>query len=519
MKHRLAALLGAAGALLLAGATASAAEDGDAARDKRENAPLTGEQCGAGIAVPGDYPFSVPDLQRSWDIASRGLAPKHLTAVEVVVVDNQFIGYAEHKTDFARPSRWFPSRYFFARTPDQYVPSHPWAESPPPGESLDARVRRGHGTHVTGLILGGDYGAHADGPDSEPEVRRLLDRDADEAWLTIWVAGVGDRSLVIEEPDAFDRLIRQYAPDSGLKSPEIINMSLIKTMPTDTVMSLPEAHRTSLFVVASGNGGETLGRGVARYPAQVANKRNVLVVAAHGPDGSLAKFSNVGAAHVMLAAPGCALRSWLTGDAETSVPLSGTSMAAPIVSFAAALLMRLWHDPTPEQIRDRLMASARFEERLLNCGRSDGPRPVKPAATPATGDGCVRYGSRLDIPTALMLATDVLEHRDRNGDLVRTYGRLVATPTPLAECAHPSSETMPHGSALRRRGDQFLILRPREDGDGLESVQCAATDGQGALVMRREGPQPDGSDAPPRDLTVALKHVERLVRRSYEPEK
>ena len=102
-----------------------------------------------------------------------------------------------------------------------------------------------------------------------------------------------------------------------------------------------------LFVVAAGNSG------VAKpeYPANLAYA-NVLSVGALGPDGALASFSDRGA---LLAAPGVGILSTTApGQYER---YDGTSMAAPHVTGAAALLWAAHPEATLAQVTHALLSS------------------------------------------------------------------------------------------------------------------------------------------------------------------
>jgi len=93
-----------------------------------------------------------------------------------------------------------------------------------------------------------------------------------------------------------------------------------------------------------------------RYPGAY-DLANVINVAAASPDGDLARLSNWGATRVDLAAPGTLVVStWPGGRTGT---LSGTSMAAPHVSGAIALLAAARPGITVDAMRAALLGSTR----------------------------------------------------------------------------------------------------------------------------------------------------------------
>jgi len=89
-----------------------------------------------------------------------------------------------------------------------------------------------------------------------------------------------------------------------------------------------------LIVAAAGNDGQNTDK-TPFYPAAYPDS-NVLSVAATDERDRLASFSNYGAKTVDLAAPGDAIGSTYLNSDYTY--LSGTSMAAPLVAAAAAML-------------------------------------------------------------------------------------------------------------------------------------------------------------------------------------
>jgi hypothetical protein len=133
-----------------------------------------------------------------------------------------------------------------------------------------------------------------------------------------------------------------------------------------------------LAIVAAGNSGEDIVDQTPYYPAASSLEfpKIVLTVGALAPDGTLAPFSNRGGAAVAIAAPGCNVESTLP-DGKTG-PMSGTSQAAPQVTFAAALLYS--EGFAIDKVRNRLLASTVRDDRLgdlVAYGRLDVIRALK----------------------------------------------------------------------------------------------------------------------------------------------
>ena len=124
-----------------------------------------------------------------------------------------------------------------------------------------------------------------------------------------------------------------------------------------------------LFVAAAGNGGSD-GVGdnndtTASYPANYQCTANgtydcVIAVAAITSAGAKSGFSNYGAATVDIGAPGSGIYSTLPGKGNSSTygSYSGTSMATPHVTGAAALYAAGHLGATAAQIRTAILGSA-----------------------------------------------------------------------------------------------------------------------------------------------------------------
>ena len=108
-----------------------------------------------------------------------------------------------------------------------------------------------------------------------------------------------------------------------------------------------------LFVAAAGNASVNNDRS-PHYPSSY-NLPNVISVAALDRNDQLASFSNYGAKSVAIAAPGVdILSTWLGNSYEEK---SGTSMATPVVSGVAALIVAEHPKISVAELRKKLLAS------------------------------------------------------------------------------------------------------------------------------------------------------------------
>lgn len=181
----------------------------------------------------------------------------------------------------------------------------------------------GHGTHVAGIV---GVGA----PDARLEIVRVLDSD-----------GRGDMMSVAQA-------IR-WSVGNGAK---VVNMSFGSPTRSDAVkLALEDAAAAGVVCVAAAGNSGTLDS--VEFPA---NYRQVVAVAAIDCSDKLATFSSYGS-QIGICAPGVAIRSSYRNGSYAL--WSGTSMAAPWVTAAAALIKSKNPSWTRAQVVERMEVTAR----------------------------------------------------------------------------------------------------------------------------------------------------------------
>jgi subtilisin family serine protease len=222
-----------------------------------------------------------------------------------------------------------------------------------------------HGTHVAGIIAA-----------------VLQD--------TTGVEGIASGALVmpvraVPDGDERDKDIAnaiRYAVDNGAR---VINMSFGKAYSpfkgaVDSAVKYADAHGV-LMVVASGNDGASLDT-ASNFPTpyytgggRAANWIEVGASSWRGGDTLAVSFSNYSHDKVDVFAPGEDILSAVPGGGYER--LSGTSMAAPVVTGLAALIMSYYPDLTVAQVRQIILDSAtRYNRPALAPGeRSQGTVP------------------------------------------------------------------------------------------------------------------------------------------------
>ncbi|MGH7720498.1 MAG: S8 family peptidase [Gemmatimonadaceae bacterium] len=221
-----------------------------------------------------------------------------------------------------------------------------------------------HGTHVAGII--GAVRGNGEGVDGvAPAVRLMMVRTVPD----------GDE----RDKDVANAI--RYAVDNGA---HVINMSFGKSYSpqksaVDEAVKYADS-RGVLLVHAAGNDGEDVDQEpsfptpVYQAGGKAANWIEVGASSWRGADSLVAPFSNYGRKQVDVFAPGADILSTVPGGGYERE--SGTSMAAPVVSGLAALLMAHYPNLTAADVKRIILGSAtRYPDRqVLVPGSETGAR-------------------------------------------------------------------------------------------------------------------------------------------------
>lgn len=265
-----------------------------------------------------------------------------------------------------------------------------------------------HGTGVAGLVLGGSRAVSL----------------SSEVWsrIQIMVLKITEDdgpSAGHATGDAIDKAIT-YAYNH---TSNIINLSLEKPGQPPGLIDKIRGARTLLFVAAAGNAGKDLGVDAVYAGDQGAIlNENVISVAAHDDKGSRPMFSNFGPLKVDLAAPGCQVPSVDPDGAERLY--TGTSFAAPLVTFVAALLYSEGVRK-PWQIKQQILRGVDPDPNLRGLVWSEGRLNIVKALSlyedlVETSDHTIVRGTIVE-PTALRVRNVSMSLRGEIAKIVPNY--------------------------------------------------------------------------------------------------
>ncbi len=236
-----------------------------------------------------------------------------------------------------------------------------------------ARKRRKHGTHVAGII--GAVRGNGIGIDGiSPAVKFMMIRTVPD----------GDE----RDKDVANAI--RYAADHGA---QIISMSFGKgyspyKQAVDDAVKYADS-KGILMVHAAGNDGADLSKG-KNFPTpdyigggRPANWIEVGASSWKGGDSLAATFSNYGQQQVDVFAPGVDILSTIPGNQYERD--SGTSMAAPVVSGLAALIMNYYPNLTAADVKKVIMSSVTKVPNQMVARPGEGSRMVAFGSLSVTG--------------------------------------------------------------------------------------------------------------------------------------
>lgn len=199
----------------------------------------------------------------------------------------------------------------------------------------------GHGTHVASLAA-----ARANG---------------------IGMAGVASLANILpiqvfQGPTTASSLIAKGISYATSRNAFIINLSLGSSSPDASMRSAMQAAQKAgqLMVVAAGNEGAINPSWPARHASEAWANGQIIAVGAVDQNNVIASFSNRAgdARNFYLVAPGTGLIGAYHTSPSTYAMMSGTSMAAPIVSGAAAVVKSAWPYLTAKNTAEILFRTA-----------------------------------------------------------------------------------------------------------------------------------------------------------------
>lgn len=298
----------------------------------------------------------------------------------------------------------------------------------------------------------------------------------------------------------------------------ILNLSLASTVPIAGAAIREAVARGALVVVAAGNRGAAAPDWPGRFAreAWAQGAGSVIVVGAVDRDNRIAAFSNRAGdtAAWYLVAPGVGVVSSSNiGDAAYTSQ-SGTSMAAPAVSGAAALLQSRWPRLSGGEIASILLATARdlgapgtdpvYGRGLLDVEAA--MRPVGPLSTTvAAGERPLSATGLMTSPATVAIAQSVARtglpvvvldayRRDFQADLA---ARVAAPPPQRVDRALGELDRRMERLERRLPGEATLALLPGQ------SFSLAGRDAAGDFWFGAGAPARDWFGIAPRlDLPV-----------------
>jgi hypothetical protein len=351
-------------------------------------------------ADPGGRPWPIDKIELQKVLDLRRKIQKPPTAGRMLVLDTGFPTSGIGVTPFL-------ADYFIRKTASALDPDeeeHLWTATLPPQYFFDGLENANHGVAVLTLALGG-----VDVINSPAVIGNLLNQDG--FLIAIMGYQLRDKALYLDDSAVANTLA---GTNWGRIEVNVVNMSLrFLADSSGNLHNYVTNQARTLFVFAAGND-DPKGNDLADaeiLPARWGGKSSPRVITVGSVDANnvYSEFANFGEDFVDLAAPGCKVPV-LIWDSQTKKfiqsSMSGTSIAAPLVSFGANLLVGDYRE------------LGRLKARLLGTGQYVAGLVTKDAS------GQVRRSVSsqrvLDLPAALAVPFDIV--RDIDGK--KRYGSV-----------------------------------------------------------------------------------------------
>lgn len=336
---------------------------------------------------PSDYSYQyqhdVVDSYAAWGVTTG-------SGVTVAVLDS---GVNPNHEDLAGKVTVIPVQYYDRYGNLQQLPTGPYDN---------------HGTHVAGIIaatMNNDVGGAGVAPDAKILSVRVMDNDG----------------------YMYDDYIISGIYLAANRGATVINMSLGGVGYNYWFQeAVNEVTAQGVTVVAAmGNDGTNC----MEYPAAY---DNVIAVVATDRTNTRAHYSTYGT-WADVAAPGTRIfSSSLVGDTgnpgnDAYRPMSGTSMATPVVAGVVALYKSVYPNATPAQIAARLKATATrggsdLGAGIVNAAKMLSDKPATPAFVVTSGDETVADSTKssLTVPRESQLEFTFDTYHDKNEYILYT---------------------------------------------------------------------------------------------------
>jgi serine protease AprX len=282
-----------------------------------------------------------------------------------------------------------------------------------PGDDL------GHGTHVAGILAGNSFNRDA----ADPAYGRYVGIAPEADVIALKVADDADEATMVDVINALQYVVHHKA-ELGIR---VVNISMSSDTPAsyrdDPIDAAVEYawHSGIVVVVAAGNRGDAAD--AVRYPP--GNDPYVISVGATDELGTAdpsddvtAPFSSRGvtqdgADKPDVLAPGAHIVAPLAPDSafQTLCPscivggsyfrIGGTSMSAPVVAGAAALLLQARPDLNPDQIKGLLTANTNVVRTGLALGTAESFAVLAGTTVTNTGPSTITGNLGLSPGTAV----------------------------------------------------------------------------------------------------------------------